>query len=572
MTNGEPPITGKPRSAGRCGDFDELDFLSNAALELAEVRPEPEGDIFQFIAEQLATLAPDTLVVTNSYEPSTDATTVRAIVGPPDMTAQLRDLIGTEPIGLTFQVDDDARQGLAEGKLLRLEGGLHQATFHSWPLAFSRDLEMRLGVRSFYGQPFARKGDYLGTAVFISRAPALARVRLIEAFTRLSAVAIHSRRADARLREADRRKNEFLAVLSHELRNPLAPIRNSLYILERIGEAGPQAKRALAIIDRQLTHLTRLVDDLLDLTRITQGKIRLQVEGIELNELVNATVEDHRSIFASRGIELEVLTAPFGVWIEGDRTRIAQIIGNLLQNAAKFTPSGGKATVSVGTDIESKLAVLRVRDTGAGIAPELLPRLFEPFMQGDKTLDRSKGGLGLGLVLVKNLVQMHDGSVGVTSDGAGNGTEFTVRLPMRKAPMSARNGDTSSSAEEAWRVLIIEDNVDAADSLREVLELGDGAVEVEVAYTGIEGLEKARTFRPDIVLCDIGLPGMDGYAVAHAIRADPELNTASLIALSGYASAADVEKSRRAGFDRHVAKPPRLEALESLMAELMSQR
>ncbi len=364
------------------------------------------------------------------------------------------------------------------------------------------------------------------------------------------------------LADANRRKDEFLAVLSHELRNLLAPLRSSLYVLAGTEPGGEQARRMLAIIERQVSHLTRLVDDLLDVTRIARGKIRLQRERLELGDLVRRAVEDHRSTFAVNGIHLEGRVAWSPIWLSADATRIAQIVGNLLGNAAKFTPRGGR--VDIVLEEKDGAAVLRVRDTGVGITNEMLDRLFEPFMQADRTLDRARGGLGVGLALVKGLAELHGGSVTATSDGPGRGAEFTVRLPMPAA------AEQVAAAQEALpvqprRVLIIDDNIDAAGALKEALEL-DGH-EVEVASDGPEGLAKSRAFRPDVVLCDIGLPGMDGYEVARAFRADDMLKGLFLVALTGYALPEDLQRAKQAGFERHLAKPTSFETLEKLLAE-----
>jgi two-component system CheB/CheR fusion protein len=375
------------------------------------------------------------------------------------------------------------------------------------------------------------------------------------------------RASEAALREADRQKNQFLAMLSHELRNPLAPIRNSLYLLERAAPGGEQARRAQAVIDRQVGQLTRLIDDLLDVTRIVSGKVRLQREGLDLNELVQRTADDHRTLFLKSDVRLEVLPAPVEVRIDGDWIRLAQAVGNLLQNAAKFTPRGGKTTVSVEADLARGQAVVTVKDTGSGIHPEMLPRLFRAFTQADATLDRSKGGLGLGLALVKGLAELHGGSVSAASDGLGKGAVFTVRLPLDRAALRAMPpGRDLAGAGASRRVLVVEDNEDAADTLREVLELGHHVV--DVVYSGRGAIEKARDFRPDVVLCDIGLPEMDGYEVARTMRADPELARVTLIAVSGYAQPEDVALAREAGFDAHLAKPPSIETLRRVLAEL----
>jgi two-component system CheB/CheR fusion protein len=372
--------------------------------------------------------------------------------------------------------------------------------------------------------------------------------------------------AEQALRDADRHKSEFLAMLSHELRNPLAPIRNSVYILDRAAPGGEQARRAHAVIDRQVQHLTRLVDDLLDVTRISRGKVRLKRERIDLGELARRCAEDHRSIFATAAVALEVVAAAEPIHVLGDPTRLAQVIGNLLQNAAKFTPRSGRATLAV-KRADNGFAAVHLRDDGEGIAPGALTHLFEPFVQGERTLDRSRGGLGLGLALVKGLVELHGGTVTARSDGPGMGAEFVATLPLerRAAPRESRAA-RPAGAGSARRVLIIEDNLDAAVSLKEALEMGEHVV--EVAFTGPEGIEKARSFRPEVVLCDIGLPGMDGYELARRMRSEPSLRSIPLVALSGYASAEDVEMAMAAGFDRHLAKPPGLEQLERTLGEL----
>jgi PAS domain S-box-containing protein len=376
------------------------------------------------------------------------------------------------------------------------------------------------------------------------------------------------RAANLQLAEADQRKNEFLAVLSHELRNPLSPIRNSLYILDRTAPGGEQAKHALAVIGRQVGQLARLVDDLLDVTRVSRNKIQLQRSTLELNDLVRRTVEDHHSLFEEKGIVVEATFAPDRLPVKGDVNRLAQIVGNLLQNAAKFTPAGGRVRVSTAVAASRQRATLRVTDTGVGIEPAMLSRLFQPFMQADATLDRSKGGLGLGLALVKGLVEMHGGEVCAHSDGPGKGAEFMVELPLDETAVAEASSRAVGTAGRHRRVLIIEDNRDAADSLREVLQFGGHIV--EVAYNGPDGLHRARDFKPEIVLCDIGLPGMDGYEVARAFRADEALKGVFLVALSGYALPDDLQRAGEAGFERHLAKPSSLEKLEELLADVPS--
>lgn len=354
-------------------------------------------------------------------------------------------------------------------------------------------------------------------------------------------------------------------MLSHELRNPLAPIKNSLFILDRSLPSDHQARRSLAVIDRQVGQLARLVDDLLDVTRITRNKIKLQCCRLELNELVRLTIDDLRSQFAMSEVKLEFFPASSAVFVDADFNRLMQVVGNLLQNAAKFTGHGGSTRVAIHTETLENRAVIQVTDTGLGIAPEVLARLFQPFMQAEQTLARTQGGLGLGLALVKGLVELHGGDVRARSAGLGKGAEFVVRLPLatdETAPLQP----PQSAITRRRRILIIEDNIDAADTLREALEFCEH--EVKVAYNGIDGLKSAREFHPEVVLCDIGLPEMDGYEVARALRADSAHSGLFLVALSGYALPEDLQRAEQAGFDRHLAKPPSLEKIEELLGSL----
>jgi len=374
--------------------------------------------------------------------------------------------------------------------------------------------------------------------------------------------------ARALAEEANHAKDAFMATLSHELRNPLTPISNGLFILERSEPGSERAKNAVRVIDRQVQHLARLVDDLLDSTRIARGKVQLRRRRFDLNELVRDTVDDYRSQFDLNGVRLELEPAASPLFVHADWDRLAQVVGNLLQNAAKFCERDGTTRVAVGGNSYEPYAVVRVTDDGVGMAPEVLSRLFQPFMQGDTTLARSKGGLGLGMAVAKRLVELHGGQIFAHSAGKKKGTEFTVRIPL--APEAAITAGPPHAVSEALlahrRVLIIEDNVDAADTLRELLRLH--LQEVKVAHSGPEGLAMAREFHPQIVLCDIGLPGMDGYEVARAIRSDGALDGTYLVALSGYALPEDVRRATESGFHRHLAKPPSLEDLDRIIAEV----
>jgi PAS domain S-box-containing protein len=376
------------------------------------------------------------------------------------------------------------------------------------------------------------------------------------------------KQAEEELREADRRKDEFLAMLAHELRNPLGPIRNAAEVLRQTGPAAESLQRAGDMINRQVAHMARLVDDLLDVSRISRGKILLRKEPLDLTALVRATAEDHRSLLEGSGLTLTAELPGESLWVVGDPTRLSQVLGNLLQNADKFTNPGGHVTVRLGRDPGRDLAVLTVEDSGIGMEPDILSRLFEPFSQADRSLDRSRGGLGLGLSLVKGLVDLHGGEVEAASNGRASGSIFRVRLPLALAAVAnAATGPAASSPARSLKVLIVEDNRDAAESLAMLLELSGH--QVEVAYSGDEGMSAARRFRPDVALCDIGLPGgMDGYALAGFLRASEEAAGAYLIAVSGYGQDEDKRRARQAGFDEHLTKPVDPEVLMRRLEEL----
>ena len=362
------------------------------------------------------------------------------------------------------------------------------------------------------------------------------------------------------LAAASRNKDEFLAVLSHELRNPLAAVQTGLHVLERAEPGSEQARRMLAIVERQSAQLARLVDDLLDVTRIERGKITLRREAFELGELVRRCVEDLRPTVTAADVRLEARVTPEQMWIKGDPTRITQVVVNLLGNAAKFTPGGGR--IEVALERAGGEAVLAVTDTGMGISADMLGRVFEPFAQADRTSHRARGGLGLGLALVRRLAELHGGVATAESGGPGQGARFTVRLPVREgAPTPAPRREPPPAGR--CRAVIVDDDPDVAATLAEALRL-DGH-EVEVALNGAEGLALARALVPDVVLCDLTLPGMDGYDVARAIRGDDALSGTMLVALTGCALPEDLRHASRAGFDRHLAKPATLEAIEEVL-------
>ena len=376
------------------------------------------------------------------------------------------------------------------------------------------------------------------------------------------------------VQEADRQKNEFLAMLAHELRNPLAPIRNANEVLRQKADDLTRVHWVQGVIDRQLTHLVRLVDDLLDVSRLTQGKIRLEFEEVELGEVIAQAVEAARPLIDRHDHVLDVQVPPHSIRLRADKARLTQVVTNLLNNAAKYTDPGGSISLVVAQAGEQ--AVVRVRDNGIGIAPDLLTRVFELFTQANRSLDRSQGGLGIGLTLVRRLIELHEGAVEAHSAGLGKGSEFVVRLPTISAEanlcafssMPMGNGQSVNSSLRL-RTIVVDDNVDAAESLADLLRmLGH---EVQVAHDGPGGLAVARAAKADVVLLDIGLPGMSGYEVARRLRADPDF-TALLVAVSGYGREEDRHQSKEAGIEHHFVKPLDFRQLQQLLDHVCTSR
>jgi two-component system CheB/CheR fusion protein len=385
--------------------------------------------------------------------------------------------------------------------------------------------------------------------------------RMAWSFTSSGADAIIAWGTDvASPRDAGMRNAEFLATLSHELRNPLASIRNTLAVLDAASDL--RGNRARMILERQVAHLSRIVDDLLDTARVASGKTQLHRQPLALAALIWSTIDDHRSRFEAKGIACISEVTDEELWVDGDATRLVQMVGNLLTNALKFTPRGGRVTIVLERDGES--AVLRIRDTGVGIEPGLNAQLFEPFVQADQALDRAAGGLGLGLALSKGLVELHGGTIAAASRGVNAGTELTVRLPLVPRPARVERTSARGSA-PARRVLVIEDNIDVAESLRSLLELRGHRV--RTSYDGTSGIAAAREFKPEVILCDLGLPGVSGYDVARSLRVDEaSAPRPVLVALSGYTQPEDRARSAEAGFQHHLAKPLDLGDLESVLA------
>jgi PAS domain S-box-containing protein len=366
----------------------------------------------------------------------------------------------------------------------------------------------------------------------------------------------------------NRRKDEFMAMLSHELRNPLAPIFAAAHLLSLQPEETAIQLKARKVIQRQIGQLRRLVDDLLDVSRVTTGRISLKPEEVDLRSIVQRAVDSVRSLLDQRSHKLSVSLPPDPISVNADVTRLEQVVVNLLNNAAKYTDEGGHIRLSAEKD--GDLAVLRVRDTGVGIAPEVLENIFDPFSQAERTMDRAQGGLGIGLTVVQKIVELHHGHVEAASAGIGQGSEFTVWLPIFETEPRESNVSTSDeSVPETFKILIVDDNVDATDMLAGILRLVGH--DVQVAYSGQSALEVAMEFQPTIVLLDIGLPEMNGYEVARRLRQRPQSKDTLLIAMTGYGQDSDLQRSTQAGFDYHLVKPVDPEKLEGLFTRLMMQ-
>lgn len=468
----------------------------------------------------------------------------------------LQPVMGVAPPYITFYLAVAAAAaygGFGAGLCATVLGGLLGMGMATWPL---EKLQLATPAEQL------RLLLYLASGLAISligEAMTRARRQLRAEAERLRQTCEELRLIRDRLLESDRSKDRFLAMLAHELRNPLMPIKHSLVLVQRSPGDPQLLQRALAVMERQADQLSRLVDDLLDITRINHDKLDLQRTRVDLRQVVARSLDDHRTLFLQAGVGLHGRRPPDPVWVCADASRMAQILGNLLHNALKFTPVGGEVRVEL--EAQADQAVLVVRDSGRGIAPELLGRIFEPFMQAEHK--RDVPGLGLGLTLVKRLVELHGGTVRVRSAGPDQGAEFTIRLPLdHSAPVPAPTAEPGASAPPR-QVLIVEDLPDSAEMLSQLLR--SAGHRTEVCHTGSEGIERARATRPDVVLCDIGLPDLDGFEVARALRSDPGLADMLLVALTGYGSPEVRERARAAGFDDHLVKPVSAEELDAVL-------
>jgi signal transduction histidine kinase/ActR/RegA family two-component response regulator len=435
----------------------------------------------------------------------------------------------------------------------------------------AQQLLIDAGARAVQSTPLiSRSGELLGVISTHFTKPYRPEPRdltLLDVLARQAADFIERCRAEEARQEMDRRKDEFLAMLGHELRNPLGIVSNFVQLLRMKTPLDPGLVELREMMARQVQHMTRLLDDLLDVSRISRGRLRLNEELCDLTEIVRTTSEDYRSAIEMNGLQmmLEVPLQP--VWVKGDRIRLAQAIGNILHNANKFTESGGTISIRLHDEPSRNEVILTVRDSGIGMEPEILARAFEFFTQAERSVDRSRGGLGLGLALVKGLIELQGGNVRAVSAGAGRGTEIIVTLPREEPPVvSGRPIYWLGEGSRSYRILVIEDNrVAALTTQRLLAECGHT---VEVAYTGQSAIDTARDFRPEVVLCDIGLPGMDGYSVARALRKDANLAETFLIAATGYGTFEDQRRAREAGFDVHLRKPIDFDELQRIFSSL----
>jgi signal transduction histidine kinase/ActR/RegA family two-component response regulator len=398
----------------------------------------------------------------------------------------------------------------------------------------------------------------------------LTRPMAVDALSSSVAASIRARRRQLQVRdllrdqqEQARRKDEFLAMLAHELRNPLTPIRYAARILQAPGLPADNLRSTAQLVERQVGHMATIIDDLLDVSRVTRGLIKLSSAPLDLAELVRRTVDAYAAAAKEQGVGVRAAITPQPVWVQGDATRLKQVLDNLFDNAVKFSPAGREVIVSLTKDAGQ--AIVAVSDHGAGLDPLLIPHIFEPFVQADRSLDRPNGGLGLGLALVRGLVQLHGGAASAESKGPNCGSTFTVRLPLIEPPALQAEAHVLATGGGGLRVLLAEDNRDAADSLKMLLEMSGH--EVTIAYNGPDAVTTARSVCPEVVVCDIGLPGMNGYDVATALRQDPALQSVRLIAVTGYGDAQDRDTALATGFDEHLCKPVEPNALLAEIAK-----
>lgn len=485
----------------------------------------------------------------------------RAVLGIPDKEGGVRRL----EIHPAPRADDHAAFAEAMGPELRSAADkvLRDKQFHLW-----RDGQGRAAAIC----PLMAGDQIRGALALLGDEAQFdsTRVALVREVASRASIAMENARLYSAVQEADRRKNEFLAMLAHELRNPLAPIRNAVHILSAAEALPPRLAWARDVIGRQADHMARLIDDLLDVSRIVQGKVVVKPEKLVLATLIERSVEASAPRLAAREQVLDVKLPPEPIELEGDDVRLSQVLSNLINNASKFSPE--RSHIALEASFHQGELRIVVKDQGAGISPEFLPHIFDLFAQADQSLDRSQGGLGIGLTLVKHLVELHGGHVVAASEGLGQGAQVTVCLPARvgKGAVAAPPAPQPASRPAAGRagasrILVVDDLAASAETLMTLLEME--GFQVRVAHEGQQALDIARAFRPEVVLLDIGLPGMNGFEVARGLRAQPESRDALLIALTGYGEAESRTRSAQAGFDFHMVKPADVNLLLAMLAD-----
>ena len=498
-------------------------------------------------------LVADSAMARSVLEQVADAVIVCDVVGTVLRASRTaHDLCGTNPILRPFDevfcLSRLSPEGV-EGERIDVGAAWRGDTLSGWEVGFHRPEGGRAELLLNAGPLVAAGGELLGAVITLTDITALR-----EAQDELQ------RRASA-LQEADRRKDEFLAMLAHELRNPLAPIRSSLEILKLRGHDDPMLRKCRDVIERQTQQLTRLVDDLLEVSRIRTGKIQLRTERVSLAVAVSRGIETSRPVIDAKRHHLTFSVPEVPIWVKADLTRISQVVGNLVNNAAKYSEDGGE--VSVRIEQEQAMGVIHVRDSGIGIPREMLATVFDLFTQVSGSIDRSQGGLGIGLALVQQLVSMHGGQVEAHSDGPGRGSEFVVRLPLWAEDCAPSVSEVAVTGGPRRRVLVVDDSEDAVDMLAELI--GMLGHDVRTACNGPSAIAMATEYLPEIMLCDIGLPLMDGYEVVRILSARPEFAHTRFVALTGYGSDEDRQRSHAAGFHAHLVKPFDLVNLERLL-------
>jgi PAS domain S-box-containing protein len=592
-TNIERPVSGFAWLQTRGASFRPIDYTLSAIRDEQGTKTgsvlvfrdmslrERAAELFQFLAQTSITLAESldleqvlANIVRLPLGSRADWCLVRVTTSPDDTRWKAahsdptkESLLVDLQTGLTLDSTDGARLVDATDATIQRStttpgaaAALRALAVRSWVIVPLAIRQRRLGMlclgRGELGRRFL--DDDLGWA---------------EEFARRAAAAIENARLYGEAKDADRRKDEFLAMLAHELRNPLAPLRNCAYLLEQAPDRTPEDRQALQSINRQIGHLARLVDDLLDVARITRGKIELRKQVVDARELIEAAADAARPLMQAAGLEFFLNLPEVSMTIDADPVRFAQIVANLLNNAAKYTPIGGRVWLNAQATERSLL--IRIRDTGIGIAPVMREQIFELFAQAQGSFDRNTGGLGIGLTLVRRLVEMHGGSVEATSSGVGKGSEFTVTLPLAMGevtpaiPVASTAPPRLETPVPTVKILVVDDNREALRSMLKLLKLWKyDAVGTEDPYTAID---LSMTEHPDIVLLDIGLPQMNGFDLARELRRQTNDKPLHLVAVTGYGQEADQQRSSEAGIDRHLVKPIDPAALERLLADLASR-